>query len=122
MSFRTVLVVEDDPGIREVLKDVLELDGYTVLTAENGLDALRVLESAVPPCLILLDLMMPVMNGWEFLESVYERGDTMVVGRVAVVTAVADLAGLERFGCRVIRKPPDIDQVLAVAREHCDCP
>ena len=66
MGPRPVLVVDDDPDIRETLRFVLEDAGYPVYTAENGREALEVLADAQPlPGLILLDLMMPVMNGWQ---------------------------------------------------------
>jgi CheY-like chemotaxis protein len=64
---RLVLIVDDDNDIREVLGEVLAEAGYEVVGAKDGADALRVLrESATLPCIILLDLMMPVMNGYEF--------------------------------------------------------
>ncbi|HLL53663.1 MAG TPA: response regulator, partial [Myxococcaceae bacterium] len=61
-----ILIVEDDPDIRMDLAELLESAGYSVLTASNGQDALARLQGGVMPCLILLDLMMPVMNGWDF--------------------------------------------------------
>ena len=61
-----ILVIEDDPAIRETLGEILEDEGYSVLGAANGQEALRQLQDGCRPCLILLDLMMPVMNGWEF--------------------------------------------------------
>src|SRR5689334_8429349 len=65
----TILVVEDDQDIREALMSVLEDEGYTVLGAANGLDGLEVLARISRPCMILLDLMMPVMSGAEFLSQ-----------------------------------------------------
>lgn len=86
---KTIMVVEDDSDIRLSLKDLLELQGYDVLTAENGLEALKVLKkSATPPNLILLDMKMPVMNGWEFAEEFHKTyHDT---SPIVVVTAAAD--------------------------------
>src|ERR1700679_2088809 len=64
---KTILIVEDDQGIRETLVEILDSEGYIVLSASNGLEALQVLRStAVKPDLILLDLMMPVMDGLSF--------------------------------------------------------
>ena len=65
----TVLIVEDDNDTREMLGRFLELEGYTVETAENGKRALERLGSGVGACVILLDLMMPVMDGWQFRQS-----------------------------------------------------
>src|SRR5690606_2328003 len=62
----TVLVVDDDEDIRLILAQILSLQGYDAPTAANGLDALSQLYDGVEPCLILLDLMMPAMSGWEF--------------------------------------------------------
>lgn len=121
MNRRHILVIEDDEGIRETLKDVLELDGYEVSTAANGLEALSLLERGdPPPCLIFLDLMMPVMNGWEFLEAIRNRTGREADIPVVVVSAAADVADAGgRFGCRVMKKPPDIDHLLDTARRYC---
>lgn len=64
-----ILVVDDDSAIREMLELLLEGEGYCVVMAENGLEALGTLRQQ-PPALVLLDLMMPVMNGWQFLDAV----------------------------------------------------
>lgn len=66
---KSILVVDDDEAIREVLKMSLEMEGYPVMTATNGKDALDILSKSPDQGLILLDLMMPVMNGWEFVEE-----------------------------------------------------
>ena len=69
----TVLVVDDDLGLRETLRALLELEGYEVALAGDGLDALRALEGLSPDA-ILLDLMMPRMNGEEFVQELSRRG------------------------------------------------
>lgn len=66
---KSILVIEDNIDIQESLKATLELEGYNVFTADNGKEAIDHLEKIPTPCLILLDLMMPVMNGWEFVEE-----------------------------------------------------
>src|ERR1043166_6195918 len=65
-SARPVLIVEDDHDIREVMKVLLESEGHQVVTAANGEEALLVLRTGINPCLILLDLMMPKMDGFQF--------------------------------------------------------
>src|SRR5690606_31199014 len=67
---RTILVVEDDPEILESLCDVLELEGYQVVAASNGQQALEQLRRMSRPCLVLLDLMLPVMDGKELLATI----------------------------------------------------
>lgn len=85
---KTIMVIEDENDIRSSLKEILELEGYDVLTAENGLEALNILKQSLKPNLILLDMKMPIMNGWEFAEQfnkTYQRSSPIVV-----VTAAAD--------------------------------
>jgi CheY-like chemotaxis protein len=113
-----ILVVEDDKEIRESLKDVLEFEGYQTLTASNGKEAIDSLKLAPNPCLILLDLMMPVMNGWEFLK--YRREfDTLATIPVAVVTAAGDgkTHGIEAQA--IIKKPIDLDLLLKWVSQFC---
>lgn len=73
MSKKCVLVIEDDANIRDVLKLALNFEGYDVVTAKNGKEGLDALETSIKPGLILLDLMMPVMNGWEFVDHLKEE-------------------------------------------------
>jgi CheY-like chemotaxis protein len=69
MTGSRILVVEDDASLREVLAEILSEEGYRVQCAANGAEALALLEGTGAPDLILLDLMMPVMNGWELSRS-----------------------------------------------------
>jgi CheY-like chemotaxis protein len=117
MSCEAVMVVEDDQSIREAVRQVLEMEGYTVHTAENGKQALETLQKMPYPCLILLDLMMPVMNGWQFLEA-RKKNSVIAELPVVVVSAIAD----EAHGAgatEIMRKPPDIDTLLETVRHHC---
>ena len=68
-----ILVVDDDPSIREVVSDILGSEGYSVATASNGAEALEVVERT-RPALVLLDMRMPVVNGWDFAREIKERG------------------------------------------------
>ena len=81
-----VLVVDDDPAIREAVRDVLEGAGIQVETATDGLDALAKVETRVPR-LVLLDMRMPGMDGWDFAAALQERGVDLPV---VVMTAAAD--------------------------------
>ena len=105
----SVLIVEDDPDIRELERVVLECDGYETRTAKNGRDALEALEASTP-CLILLDLMMPVMDGVAFLAERRRRDLAMDVPVVCVTAAgAAMIANAIRLGAReCLTKPTDI--------------
>src|SRR5438067_379235 len=70
---RSVMIVEDDHDIRVAVRGLLEGEGYTVLSATNGREALAVLRSlAERPGLVLVDLMMPVMDGWQFIDELHQ--------------------------------------------------
>jgi CheY-like chemotaxis protein len=102
-----VLVADDDDAIRQVISEVLRDEGYDVICVENGAQALRALQQAPPPDLVLLDLMMPVMSGWEVLEqlqSSYELSQIPVV----VVSAMTAPGVREHLA-----KPIDLEHLLA---------
>jgi two-component system chemotaxis response regulator CheY len=81
-----VLVVDDDPDILEALSEILEAEGFEIRRARNGKEALERLEPE-PPHLILLDLMMPVMDGWEFAQRMRQRP---TVADVPIIVLSAD--------------------------------
>jgi CheY-like chemotaxis protein len=118
-----VLVIEDDETLRHELRDVLAEHGCTVLEAENGKVALNRLiheyEAGAEPDLILLDLRMPVMSGWEFIAIVksYIR-----LARIPIVVTAGQEPNPEAFRhgavAAFIRKPHRVEQLLAVVREH----
>jgi CheY-like chemotaxis protein len=122
MTCQPILIIEDEPDLRETLKDLLEISGFKVLTASNGKEGLEHIRSTGNPCLILLDLMMPVMNGWQFLEAL--QVDTEPVQKrpsVVVVSAAADLVEVDRkYGCVLMRKPVNIHELIHLAHQHCD--
>ena len=113
-----VLVVEDDHDVRVTLRGVLEDEGYEVMTAANGKDALALLEHADPkPALILLDLMMPIMDGWQLVETL--RAQELFAAIPFIVhSAFVDL-GLPDGASAVLRKPIDVDNVVALVNKHC---
>lgn len=113
----SILIVEDDEAIRECLKETLELEGYRIFAASNGRDALEMLHRIELPCLVLLDLMMPVMNGWEFLEA--KRADVALAALpVVVVSAVADKA-MDTHVAGIVKKPIELDLLFKVVRQYC---
>lgn len=113
----SILIVEDDAGIRESLHLLLESENYHVMAAANGKEALDLLKSGPHPGLILLDLMMPVMNGWEFLDAIKEDSVVSAIP-VIVVTAFSEEArGMQVK--RVLKKPVDFDLLLTIVKQHC---
>ena len=116
-----ILVVEDNDDVREMMAVTLEVEGHEVATAINGRDALDKLHAGRKPCLILLDLMMPVMNGWEFrraLEGDPELCDVPVV----VVSAATGEMTHRAEAAAYLPKPLDMDQLLDVVCVFCDGP
>jgi CheY-like chemotaxis protein len=111
--------VDDDIDLRCALRNALEPEGYHVALAANGREAWEWLQSAPLPALILLDLMMPVMNGAEFLELV--RADTRLRSvPVVLATAFGSLAKPIAAGSQgFIAKPFGIEQVLELASRYC---
>lgn len=114
---QSILIVEDEPSIRETLCALLELEGYPVYTAENGKEGLKLLREIPRPCLVLLDLLMPVMNGMEFLEA-KSHEDTIAAIPVCVVSGVAERPALPPIS-HFIKKPIEFDGLLKFIRQHC---
>lgn len=98
------MVVDDDPDIRETLAALLELEGHDVVCHSNGRLALDDLQKRDRPDLILLDLMMPVMNGWQFL-IVKESDPELAAIPVIAITAADPASTLEIPVRAVLRKP-----------------
>lgn len=117
-SSAAVLVVEDEQDIRETLRDILEMEGYRVRCACNGKEALDALAEMPRPLLILLDLMMPVMSGYELLQALRANDDLASIP-VTVVSAVGDRLA---EGTAVLRKPVDLETLLhAVDAANASC-
>lgn len=115
-----ILLIEDDDSIREITQELLESEGYVVATAANGKTALEQLKSMdTLPCLILLDLMMPVMDGWQFMEQ--KRMDTKL--NAIPVVAFSALEERKISAARtddVIRKPINPDVMIKVIKKYCN--
>ncbi len=111
-----ILVIEDDMDIRETCRQVLECEGYSVVTAANGAQGIEILRTPVYPALILLDLMMPVMNGWEFLKA--RSGDPALQAIPVVVVTAAGLAAGEQPASvqGFLRKPLELEDLLEAVK------
>jgi DNA-binding response OmpR family regulator len=115
-----ILIVEDDSSLREALAQVLSDEGYELLSARDGLEAVNCLKNGNRPDVILLDLSMPVVNGWEF--RMFQKGDPELA-RIPVILITAggysreEVAWLEPSA--LVPKPVDLDVLLAVIRRFC---
>ena len=114
---KNILVIEDDKDIQDSIKTCLELEGFSVFTADNGKEALEKLGKIPTPCLILLDLMMPVMNGWEFMDVI--SNDLMLSSiPVIIVSAVGNNNAVPKTN-GYIKKPIDLDSLINTVHKHC---
>jgi len=116
-SCRTILLVEDDEDIRETLSDILRYSGYEVVGARNGRAALEQLAAMQPPCLILLDLMMPVMSGPEFL-TILRADQAAAEIPVVILSAYLNMATrIEAQG--FLKKPVVLPELFAFLQRYC---
>ncbi len=110
---KTIVVVEDDLDIREALTQILEFEGYVVASASNGKEALDYLRSHERPALILLDLMMPVMDGWQF--RIEQHKDDALAG-IPVVIISADARAFHKAtligAIAYLKKPVELELLL----------
>ena len=117
MAASRVLVVDDDESIRQIVRLCLGDEGYEVFEAANGLDALALLPDCRPD-LILLDLRMPVMDGWEFARR-YRLGPGPHVPIVAFIAALnAEMEAADLDAASVLAKPFDLEELLAIVRRQ----
>jgi CheY-like chemotaxis protein len=107
----TILVVDDDPEIRESLREVLLSAGHDVSTAANGKDALDHLHTRRPD-VILLDLMMPVMNGWQFRDAQKRSRALADIPVIVISTAAAENRALLNDVAASLPKPFSVDMLL----------
>jgi two-component system chemotaxis response regulator CheY len=111
---KNILIVDDDLYLCEIIADVLEAEGHATRTASNGLEALeRVREEK--PDLLLLDLMMPVMSGWELAAAIRSSPEWSNIPMIIITADYHIERKQEETGARaVITKPFDIDQLVSV--------
>ena len=114
---KDILLIEDEVDIRTIVKDALEWEGYRVYTASNGKEGMEILFEMPAPCLILLDLMMPVMNGWEFADAL-ETDRAYADIPIVTLSAFSDPEKRIR-AAGSIKKPVDLDALFILVRKHC---
>jgi CheY-like chemotaxis protein len=118
---RVVFVIEDDPDIRDMITQILELEGYAVRSATDGSDALmQIRQGDGYPALILLDLMMPVMNGWEFRNAQLQDPG---LAEIPVVVLSGDGTVAAKAGTMhangFLKKPVDLNALLQTVERFC---
>jgi len=112
----TVLVVEDEQDLRDMMREALELNGYAVVTAQDGQDALDKITGIENLCLVILDLLMPVMNGWDFVDKLRQRAE---LASVPVIVHSSAPGPVPPGVARVLQKPMLFDRLLSTVREYC---
>ena len=118
LKSKTIFVVEDDPEISFVLSELLEAEGFKVQVAENGVVALELVQKYGVPNLILLDMIMPKMNGWEFAKEFAANYDHLCP--IIAMTAAADAKQRAKDinAADLIEKPFDFDKFLETIKKH----
>jgi CheY-like chemotaxis protein len=118
MGNGTILIVDDDADIRDTLEEILVNAGHRVVTASDGVEALHVIRQQPRPGLVLLDLMMPVMDGYQFLEI--QRADAELARiPVAVLTAGSTVDRDRTDPAPLLRKPIGLSALMAIVKQHC---
>ncbi len=117
---KDVLIVDDDDAVRTMLSRMLEAEGYSVVGAANGREALNYLYRNAQPQLILLDLTMPVMNGWEFRR--WQKRDERLASIPVVVCSAAENVREETTlveAAEYLQKPIEPAALLEIIRHYC---
>lgn len=120
MAARHVLLVEDDPSLREVYAEVLRDEGWTVHSAGDGVEALQLLSDGADPCVAVLDLRMPRMDGWELTDRLRDSADWRDLPIVVVAAHYRVQEEARRLGTRWwLQKPVDIGRLVEVVTDAC---
>jgi CheY-like chemotaxis protein len=113
-----VLIVEDDEDLRDMMAQMLTIEGFNAATAANGREALEYLHSTGKPNVILLDLMMPVMDGWEFRRQ--QKADPELAPVPVIVLSALDPPRAATVDADAfLKKPLDFDRLLELVRDRC---
>ena len=120
LSCRSILVVDDDPDVRDAVADVLADEGYGVTGVGSGREALQHLQQHMRPSLILLDMMMPEMDGWLLRQELKKSPDLASIP-IVILSAHGDVrdAALALGAVDYLRKPLSVDSLLEIAERYC---
>jgi CheY-like chemotaxis protein len=113
-----VLIVEDDADLREMMAQLLSLEGFQTATVSNGFEALDYLRQQDRPDVILLDLMMPIMDGWEFRRQ-QQADPELAAVPVVVLSALDQNRAAHVTANAFLKKPLDFDRLLELVRSYC---
>ena len=112
----TVLLVEDEEELREIMREALERNGYSVIAAADGREALEAVGRVERLCLVLLDLLMPGMNGWDFFDAFRSHPE---LAEVPVLIHSSAPSRAPAGVTRVLQKPMTLERLLEAVREFC---
>ncbi len=113
-----ILIIEDDAAIRQTMQDVLEILGHTTHCASNGIEGLEILDKiADQPCMILLDMMMPKMNGWQFLDV--QRTNPKFKDIPVVVCSAYEEISKSVNANGVLAKPLQLSALIGAVKRYC---
>ncbi len=112
---KKILIIEDEANIRELMRLYLEREGYAVVEAENGVEGVKLFKTEKPD-MILLDLMMPVMDGWTVCKEIRETSDVPIIMITAKGETADRVSGLEMGADDYIVKPLEMPEVIARVR------
>lgn len=116
---KRILVVEDDTSIRELLVELLESEGFTVSAAANGLEGLKSLQAEGSPDLILIDLMMPVMDGYSFRNEQLKNSQWAKIPTVVMSAEANAKEKMKNFNITAfLSKPVELDTILKTISCH----
>lgn len=118
MSCKNILIVEDEAAISSMMKDILELKGYNVFTASDGAEGIEHLKKLLPePCVIILDLMMPKTNGWEFLDV--QRSDPRLADIPVVICSAYTESAKAVKPHGFVPKPVQLKSLVNAVQAFC---
>jgi CheY-like chemotaxis protein len=116
---KQILVVEDDTSIRELLVELLESEGYAVASAINGLEGIKYLQSQQIPDLILIDLMMPVMDGYSFRSEQLKNSKWASIPTVVMSAEANAKEKMKNFNITAfLSKPVELDTILKTVAQY----
>ena len=120
MKYSDILVVDDDDELRDLYRQLFEAAGFSVETCANGQEALQFLNAHGQPRLIFLDMLMPIMDGREFMSAFVNRPKHTTPTPVYLVSATAENHHGHEMGCHgFLKKPLSVEAMLAIAQTHC---